>query len=486
MKANMSDGRFPVFREPDVFDQIAAWMERVRQSKKTRVLFVSHNMGGGCERHIQELSEYLRGDLETLAVRASGKKEAILHFGTRRKGNGLHFDMPGEYGELVRICKYLAISRIHYHHLMSVHPMVQDLPRDLDIPYDVTLHDYYLLKGNPTLTDKKGCFVEDTKLWVQHGATAAVSNKRVSLDEWRERNGRFLLGAERVIAPSSYTARLYHSCFPDLSAVVAFHPDWERHHPYPGVQRVPLASDECLRIAVLGALNREKGADLLESVARMSRSMRLRQRFHLIGYAYRSLDKTVNVHGPYEDGMLKQQIRDLNPHVIWFPALWPETYSYTLSTALESGIPVVAPDIGAFAERLTHRPLTWIKSWKTSGEEWAAFFNMLRKTIFKGAEAVEITWDDQPETSWNYKQNYKIQSAYSMPASDEFVPDKKWIKKFIFRDLSNSKEKVLLWLLRIRRHPRMAKLLQKVPYPIERRIKRWFSRKPIHEIMKGR
>lgn len=38
-----------------------------------------------------------------------------------------------------------------------------------------------------------------------------------------------------------------------------------------------------------------------------------------------------------------------------FPAQWPETYSYTLSHALASGLPIIAPNLGAFPERLSGR-----------------------------------------------------------------------------------------------------------------------------------
>ena len=38
--------------------------------------------------------------------------------------------------------------------------------------------------------------------------------------------------------------------------------------------------------------------------------------------------------------------------MIFFPAVWPETYSYTLTAALRSGLPIVAFDLGAIAERL--------------------------------------------------------------------------------------------------------------------------------------
>ena len=40
------------------------------------------------------------------------------------------------------------------------------------------------------------------------------------------------------------------------------------------------------------------------------------------------------------------------PDLFLFPARWPETYSYTLSVAMRTGLPIIAPRLGAFGERL--------------------------------------------------------------------------------------------------------------------------------------
>ena len=40
-------------------------------------------------------------------------------------------------------------------------------------------------------------------------------------------------------------------------------------------------------------------------------------------------------------------------HLVVIPALWPETYSYVLSEAWWLSLPVMAPDLGAFPERMT-------------------------------------------------------------------------------------------------------------------------------------
>ena len=68
----------------------------------------------------------------------------------------------------------------------------------------------------------------------------------------------------------------------------------------------------------------------------------------------------------------------MKPHVVWFPAQWPETYSYTLSAAIDAGLPIVASRIGAFPERLAGRPLTWLVGPAASTEEWRAVFEQAR------------------------------------------------------------------------------------------------------------
>ena len=92
-----------------------------------------------------------------------------------------------------------------------------------------------------------------------------------------------------------------------------------------------------MRILVLGALSKEKGADILEECAKRSSIRSYKLEFHLVGYAYRPLDGLIKQNGAYHDGDLDHLIRKVDPHIIWFPAVWPETYSYTLSAALRSG-----------------------------------------------------------------------------------------------------------------------------------------------------
>ena len=56
--------------------------------------------------------------------------------------------------------------------------------------------------------------------------------------------------------------------------------------------------------------------------------------------------------GRYQVDDVARLIDDVGPHVLLFVQRWPETYSFTLSEAFQTGYPILAPDIGAFSERV--------------------------------------------------------------------------------------------------------------------------------------
>jgi glycosyltransferase involved in cell wall biosynthesis len=56
--------------------------------------------------------------------------------------------------------------------------------------------------------------------------------------------------------------------------------------------------------------------------------------------------------GRYREAEVPHLLRRESPHVVFLPSVWPETWCYTLSHSLASGLPVAAFDIGAIAERL--------------------------------------------------------------------------------------------------------------------------------------
>src|SRR5205085_4432934 len=60
----------------------------------------------------------------------------------------------------------------------------------------------------------------------------------------------------------------------------------------------------------------------------------------------------VRITGAYTPEDEDALIAEHAPHVVFFPSIWPETWSFVLTAALRRGLPVVAFDTGAPAERL--------------------------------------------------------------------------------------------------------------------------------------
>ena len=82
--------------------------------------------------------------------------------------------------------------------------------------------------------------------------------------------------------------------------------------------------------------------------------------------------------------------------LICFFQKWPETYSYTINEAINSGIPVLSFDIGAGAERIKKYNFGWTISLDMSTEEIA---NKI-KSIFDNKE----DYQEKLNSIKNYKQ----------------------------------------------------------------------------------
>ena len=474
--------------------RINALVHLFRKSKKQTMLFINHNMGGGTEKHIQELSNYLQDNINAVVLRTDKNNQIVLSLGSQIDSKSFRFTLPDDYHELLRILRFIHISKLHIHHTKGIHHSLLNLSHDLQVPFDVTMHDYYFINANPTLIGETAQFCEYPKSRDQLCNMAYPVPGNETPEKWREKNNAFLMSADRVFVPSHYTANLYKEYFTGLNPVVTYHPDWEHDAPYPDIKLTSHNPHDPIKILVIGALSREKGADLLETCAKIAGNQKFALEFHLIGYAYRPLDSAVIQHGAYFDEQLSQLIADVSPHIAWFPAQWPETYSYTLSAVLREALPVAAPDIGAFPERLAGRPYTWIHSWKQSAKEWVRFFKDLEKNIYgEDKIANSCRWGKQTDsgkTSFSYERDY-IAHTYESNDYDTDDIDIEWIEKYLNHNkvpgnenLEISKrERVLTCLLKLRENRFALPLLKFIPFSVQQNIKRNLSSRPVHEYL---
>ncbi len=344
---------------------------RLERSARPRLLFVMHKGGGGTEKHVRELAALLEADYEVFIVRAYDATTAVLEWARRGEEFSAWFPLPHAYPDLLEFLRKLPIARIHFHHVLDLQQQLLRLPEDLGVPYDFTLHDYYPIcpQYNLARVDGRYCGEPDTA-----GCTACLAERPapwgMDILSWRTLFRHLLLGADRVIVPSQDVLTRMRRYVPEARYVCLSHPE----DPGSALPAPPPAWANELKIVVLGRLTPAKGLYLLEACAADARARSLPLFFRVIGHTERELqpksDSVLSFSGAYEDDELSLLIARERPDCVFFPAQWPETYSYTLSVAIRTGLPIIAPRLGAFIERLADDPQVRLLDWDTLPEGW--------------------------------------------------------------------------------------------------------------------
>ena len=446
--------------------------------RETTVLYVSHDMGGGVQRHLEQLTQTLGDRVQVATLLSQPQQYVKLSLGAR----AWYFHQRDQFQDLLDMLRTIPVVCVHVHHLAGLQPEFWRLAGHLDLSYSLTLHDYSLINGVTTLSDDDGFFLQDIALQKQPQC-ARLPDWCESLSQWQHMSAQLLDDAETVFCPSEFVREVFLAHYPAANYLPCYHPDWERDAPYPAVSPGP-TRDGILRVAVLGMLGREKGADRLEACAIAVRDRELPMEFLLFGQAYRRLHDSVTTLGPYQETQLPALLAEQAIDLVWFPALWAETYSYTLSHCLRQGLAVLAPDVGAFPERLAGRPLSYLFPYRCSSDEIITRLEMIREQVLPMSES--LAWQHQAvpdQQAFLYGRDYLagLSAGASKPALqasefDRFSKEPFALKFAAFRT------RLLGWLLG-RGDSRLLAMLQKmVPYGVQKRAKRLLSDKPLHEL----
>jgi GT2 family glycosyltransferase/2-polyprenyl-3-methyl-5-hydroxy-6-metoxy-1,4-benzoquinol methylase len=463
--------------------RLALDVARIHDAALPVVLAVLHDRAGGTVRHVRELAEHLAGHAQFLTLTPSPDDTVRLCMAAKGEGFELAFRLQDQFDGLLDMLRRLGVCHVHYHHLLGHGKEVRDLPALLGVPYDFTAHDYYSYCTHITLTGDDGRYAaEPAPGQCACCAPSMPSPLEGDVAQWRGANARLLSGARHVFAPSHDTARRIQGFAPAAHVHVVPHTDIPPGTPLPTPTPQPMPEGRPLKVVVIGALSAIKGADVLEAAALEAARRGAPVEFHLLGYGYRALRTqpraALTVHGEYKDEDLPTLLAWLQPDIAWFPAQWPETYSYTLSAALQAGLPVAVPDIGAFAERVAGRTWSWVCPWGQEGRQWVEFFTTLRTAHF--AQAVPPT---APSTSpvqdggeaWDYQSHYLAGLANTPEAAHQSLSPEA-LAQYLPQPTSTTRSGVLSTLVYLRSLPVLRGVAQRVPTHWRQRIKGWLQR----------
>lgn len=476
-----------IAEDPAKNARIRTWLASLRFGTQPILIHVSHSRGGGTARFVEELSQTLSTQCYSLLLTASLKKPGYLvltrvvptvdGLATEESEYSLYFEAHGHQELLQDVLSQLPLAGFHFHHMVGLPDWLMSVPTNLNQPWMVTLHDYYYLDDSISLTNDQGVYLEGDALTIDWS--------------WIQKFEDLLNGAKVCLAPSEACRTLYASQFPNANLITQYHEKGRHldHANYP-VNAIDAKQNSPLKVVVVGALSKIKGADALENLAQHCAKQGLNIEFELIGYGYRELQgkpkANLTVSGRYQESqlvdLLKQRHADGQADLVWFTAQWPETYSYTLSATIEAGLPVLVPNIGAFAERVYQRPNSWVMPWQSKTSDIA---NVLLNLVKEGSQHEALSAFVSKVAPATQAFDYNADYLNHLRDGKEAVNLNNWSSHSLLVWLSQTqpltntnlsaqqkiRRKALYTLFRLRQAPLMRTIAKRVPLSLQRRIR---------------
>ena len=302
---------------------------------------------------------------------------------------------------LQEIIEKFNINCVHIHHLKGHYFDAIDVSQKNKLKVILTIHDFFFVC--PTIhmiyLDKYHCdspSVDKCSLCLNSRYTT-VDRSLNFVNRWRTICHKELKKCDLLITPSNTTKNEMLKFYNDLEIEVIEH----------GIDIYKFEksfnnNQKHFNTAFIGVIGIHKGSDILVNLSKRLYFSNIK--LHLFGILPKRLRQNKHYinHGQYKREELTKLLHENNIDLVCLFSIWPETYSYTLTEVISCGIPVLAFDIGAIAERIKKYNLGYLLP-----------INSDVRTIKK--EIIRISKNRQEYLEKiNSIKNYKIKSVDEM------------------------------------------------------------------------
>ena len=360
------DQRYPDFsaqvqdwikRDPALPARLQCDLQRLKPGRGPRILHISHRLGGGVSQYIEDLAAACWAHSDCMSLVLAPWGDSALSIETTGGKGEFSVRLPEADAERLMpdLLAALGIQRIHYHHFAGQPQWVLDLPAKLDVPFDITIHDFVAVCPQFHFQDRSGRFCgRPAEAACNTCVTDRPNDWGLDIGDWRKIFSDHLTKAERIICPSSSTAEAIQDYYPHLVCSVWPHADAQTEQ----FSRHQVRSESRIKVAMVGALSLIKGFDLVSDIIRRAELEDLPLDFVIIGPTIKPLHAHTRalVTGPYEREELPDILVRERPDCFLFTSQIPETFNFALSACLATGLPIVASALGAIGERLLDLP----------------------------------------------------------------------------------------------------------------------------------
>jgi len=236
---------------------------------------------------------------------------------------------------------------------------IADLARRSGAALDFKVHDFLALCPSPHLSDfeQKYCGVPTdpsvcrdclkvNNAW--YHSWFPVENRPTEIKAWRQPFADLLDAATTITFFDASSVPILRKDFSFDDGKVRVVPHTSEY--FRTARKVNIQGP--LHIGILGTLSHLKGGNAVAALQTYIEAQELPVPLTVVGQSYTPLSERVKVYGSYVTDELPDIVEQLGINAIFMATIVPETFSYTISEAMEMGLPIVAFDIGAQGRRL--------------------------------------------------------------------------------------------------------------------------------------
>lgn len=223
--------------------------------------------------------------------------------------------------------------------------------RGLHITFN--LHDFQCICPNFNLMykGKEFCELRQEKCqycfsglgsWLNRDLCSGARNLNLWRETWRD---FFYSRCHEIVVFSNSSKEIFLKVYPKAASKILVRP-----HLVPYLRPAKVKAHDGLNVAFLGSICSEaKGSSIVRNLVLCNQSKDLR--FFVIG-EFSDPPEKLDVLGRYEIERLPDIIEEKEIDLIIIPSIWPETFSYTTSEAIQLNVPVACFNIGAQRDKV--------------------------------------------------------------------------------------------------------------------------------------
>ena len=321
------------------------------------VVWFDHSLGGGTEVYSDRKIEELREDCVVFRIQYLSRKKKFVV--TVIDNIFCDYYILNSFEELSIVLRDGVFQRVVVNNLvgygdsLKVLGLLKSLRSRRSFHVSVNLHDFQCVCPNFNLMYEgrefcglqiakcRHCF-SDMGIRMNPLLLSGVKDLDLWRCVWRD---FFVTTCDQVFAFSESSKDIFLKMYPEASAKVVVCP-----HTLPYLRPARVKKHDGLNVAFLGSICSEaKGASVVRNLVLCNKNEKIH--FFVIG-DFVNPPKNLIVLGKYVIDQLPDIVEEREIDLIIIPSVWPETFSYTTSEAIQLNIPVGSFNMGAQCDKI--------------------------------------------------------------------------------------------------------------------------------------